>query len=196
MSLLPVVAVNKPADLAKVSNGRLGPCHLKSVYFAGINHRSIHHVAARAWEALVLACLKETGLVLSASGSPYRDVQAQTDLFLKRYVKGYNPLICTLADQRVWNGVRYFKRRGVAAVATPSTSNHGWGLAVDAAWYKQKATPSIQGIQSDTKGWEWLRANALRFGWCWETQAEPWHIRYFSGDKIPQAVLDVEAALR
>jgi hypothetical protein len=101
MSLLPVIAVKKPADLAKVSNGRLGPCHLQSVYFAGISHRSIHPLAARAWNALAATCLQATGLVLSASGSPYRDLQAQTDLFLQRYVKGYNPLICTLADQRV-----------------------------------------------------------------------------------------------
>jgi LAS superfamily LD-carboxypeptidase LdcB len=41
-------------------------------------------------------------------------------------------------------------------------------------------------------------ANAHKYGFSWEikegAQAEAWHIRYFTGDKIPQAVLDYETA--
>ena len=189
--MLPIAPVTRPVDLAKAKNGQLGPCILDSVYFAGIGHRSIHRLAARAWNALAATCHADTGLSLSASGSPYRTLQAQKDLFLKRYVKSYNPITCTLDDQRIWNGARYYKRRGVAAVATPGTSNHGWALAVDTAWWKQ----GIKSIQSDTAGWNWLLKNAGRFGWSWELQSEPWHIRYVAGDVLPAAVVEFEKSL-
>jgi LAS superfamily LD-carboxypeptidase LdcB len=177
--MLPIMFVTRPVDIAKAKNGKLDPCVLSSVYFAGIGHRSIHRLAARAWNALASACAAETGLVLSASGSPYRTYDAQVSLFEKRYVKVYNPLTCTTQDQRVWNGVRYWKRRGVAAVAVPGTSNHG-------------LTPQIRSITSDAKGWKWLEANATKYGWSWELQSEPWHIRYVAGDVLPQAVIDFE----
>lgn len=190
--MLPIMFVTRPVDIAKAKNGKLDPCVLSSVYFAGIGHRSIHRLAARAWNALASACAAETGLVLSASGSPYRTYDAQVSLFEKRYVKAYNPLTCTTQDQRVWNGVRYWKRRGVAAVAVPGTSNHGWALAVDTAWFKRELTPQIRSITSDAKGWKWLEANATKYGWSWELQSEPWHIRYVAGDVLPQAVIDFE----
>ncbi len=64
--------------------------------------------------------------------------------------------------------------RKPALAATPGTSNHGWGLAVDLV----------------TGGWEgptmrWLEANAHRFGWlhpAWArrdgSKPEPWHWEY------------------
>lgn len=190
---LPVLAVTLPSDLVGARNGELGPCHLTSVYFAGIQHRSIHPLAARAWNALAFSVHAATGAVLSASGSPYRTLQEQTDLFLKRYVKApFNPLLCTVNNSRTWNGQKYYLRRGYAPCAVPATSNHGLAIAVDTAWYKPLSTPKIQGITSDAAGWAWLQANALKFGWSWESQIEPWHIRYVCGDSIPQAVLDFE----
>ena len=39
----------------------------------------------------------------------------------------------------------------------------------------------------------WLEAYALAFGWSWElVPEEPWHLHYYTGDAIPQAVLDYE----
>jgi hypothetical protein len=163
---LPVTTVVKPADLAGQKNGELGPCSLTSIYFVGAGHASLHTLAARAWNALAVSCLKATGRKLSVTSvaDAYRSLQQQTDVFLKRYVKGpYNPLICTLSDQRVWNGVRYYKRHKVAPVATPATSNHGWGLAVDVAIYSS-STSSRVGITSDPKVWSWLQANATTVG--------------------------------
>lgn len=193
---LPVIAVTKPADLTGQKNGELGPCVLTSVYFVGVGHASLHTLSARAWNALAVACLKATGkkLSITSAADAYRSLQQQIDVFNQRYVKTYNPLTCTLDDQRVWNGVRYYKKRGVAAVAVPATSNHGWGLALDAALWSS-STNSRVGITSNSTVWAWLQANALKFGFSWESQAEPWHIRYYAGDKIPQAVLDVEKAL-
>ena len=54
-----------------------------------------------------------------------------------------------------------------APAATPGTSVHGWGLAVDID------------ILSD-KQFSWLRDNLPRFGWWWAGQAdgEPWHFEF------------------
>jgi len=40
---------------------------------------------------------------------------------------------------------------------------------------------------------DWMLQNIEKFGFSWEVQSEPWHIRYCAGDNIPQAVLDFEA---
>lgn len=193
---LPVITVVKPADLATQKNGELGPCSLTSIYFVGAGYASLHPQPARSWNALVAACLRDTGRKLSVTSvaDAYRSLQQQTDVFLRRYMTPYNPLYCTLSDSRTWNGVKYYKRYNVAPVAVPGTSNHGWGLAVDVAIWSSSLNKRV-GITSDANVWAWLQANAVKFGWSWELQSEPWHIRYYSGDSVPQAVLDVEAAL-
>jgi LAS superfamily LD-carboxypeptidase LdcB len=65
-------------------------------------------------------------------------------------------------------------------MATPATSNHGWGLAVD-----------VWGANNGRL--DWMLQNCDKYGFSWEIQSEPWHIRYVCGDKLPQAVLDYEA---
>jgi LAS superfamily LD-carboxypeptidase LdcB len=57
--------------------------------------------------------------------------------------------------------------------AVPGTSNHGWGLACDVWNVGQNGRL------------EWLLDNAKRFGFSWEVQSEPWHIRYVLGDDLP-----------
>ncbi len=71
----------------------------------------------------------------------------------------------------------YGQRPSLAAV--PGTSNHGWALAVDLCG----------GIQSfGTAEYQWMVANAGRFGWVHPTWAdpghgreEPWHWEYAGG---------------
>lgn len=65
-----------------------------------------------------------------------------------------------------------------ALAATPGTSNHGWGLAVDLV------VPG--GYDDPTYGW--LRANGARFGWVnpdWAREGgskpEPWHWEFVGG---------------
>jgi len=48
------------------------------------------------------------------------------------------------------------------------------------AWYLKKGLARL----------EWLLANAARFGFSWEVQSEPWHLRYVAGDETPKAVKD------
>lgn len=194
---LPVITVVRPVDLANQKNGELGPCSLTSIYFIGAGHASLHPAAARAWNALVAACLRDTGkkLTVTSVADAYRSLQRQIDVFLRRYVKGpYNPLICTLEHSRTWNGAKYYLRRGMAPVATPATSNHGWGLAVDVAIWSS-TTNSRVSITSNSTVWQWVQANAVKFGFSWEVQSEPWHLRYYHGDIPPAAVVAVEKAL-
>jgi hypothetical protein len=63
------------------------------------------------------------------------------------------------------------KRRKGALAATPGTSKHGWGIAVD---FDMRVTD-----------FAWLRANAARYGWvhpAWArpggSKPEPWHWEY------------------
>ena len=51
-----------------------------------------------------------------------------------------------------------YQNGGLAAV--PGTSQHGWGLAVD--------------VDTNSRGTQWLRANAARFGFA-TIPREPWH---------------------
>lgn len=103
--------------------------------------------AAGAWTEMVAAAAAD-GISLSLTDS-YRDFDAQVDV---RRRKG---------DQ--------------VATATPGTSIHGWGHAVDAN-------------VNDGKVLAWLRANAGRFGWVnpeWAQREgksfEPWHWEYQGG---------------
>jgi LAS superfamily LD-carboxypeptidase LdcB len=72
--------------------------------------------------------------------------------------------------------------------AVPGTSNHGWGLAIDLAEKVNGKAVSIS-----PRSVKWLIKHAAQYGFCAEAQSEPWHWRYFTGDKIPAAVLAFEA---
>lgn len=193
--MFPVVAVTKPADLANQQNGRLTPCVLTPVMFAGVGHASLHPLARRAWDALLIACHKETGVSLTATSvaDAYRPYGSQESLFRRRYRDSYNPLTCSTAS-KMWNGVKWWQLRGVAMAAVPGTSNHGWALAVDAAIWSGSGAP--KSITSNRVSWAWVQAHAIEFGWSWEVQSEPWHIRYYAGDNVPKRVLEIEKALQ
>jgi LAS superfamily LD-carboxypeptidase LdcB len=90
---------------------------------------------------------------------------------------------------RTFNGAKWYLHNG-APVATPGTSNHGWGLAIDAALKTQGKNGGVVSISTKPKvakrsGVQFLLAEAQTLGWSWELQSEPWHIRYVAGDKTP-----------
>ncbi|MBW3602666.1 MAG: D-alanyl-D-alanine carboxypeptidase family protein [Actinobacteria bacterium] len=69
--------------------------------------------------------------------------------------------------------------------ATPGSSNHGWGLAVDLV---------VPGGYDDPT-YRWLAANGPRFGWVnpdWAREGgskpEPWHWEFVGGRGNPDAV--------
>lgn len=187
-----------PSDLKDQRNGKLGPCSLTSVFFPAVGHLSLHPLAARAWNAAAVVCLAETGGVLSTTGT-YRSYDQQVTLFRQRYTSSFDPTVNAVPPMsRTWEGVLYFLRKGMAPAASPGTSNHGWGLAVDAAVL---TNGKIAGITTDAKVWTWAQDELETFGWSWEGAKpgqrgwEPWHWKYVAGDAVPQRVLDVEAFL-
>jgi hypothetical protein len=184
----PVAPVVMPADLAGKSNGQLPPSLLADVVGGG----KLHHLCARAWRALVADAWASVQLPLTYTyGGTYRSYAQQETLFRSRYSPSGTGGGC-----KTWNGVRWCKKSSnLATAAVPGTSNHGWGLAVDSAWDKDLSDglgPDDATAITSHPGWQWLLANAERYGFSWELQSEPWHLRYVAGDSVPQAVLDFE----
>lgn len=175
---LPIVRVALPSGLVGVSNGQLRDDQL-----VAIPGGRLFATAARAWAAMVKAAAAE-GIVLKPTSSvdTYRDLAHQTSGFQNRYVQVFDAVRCKGLDDRGnrnWKGVRWYLKKGFAAMATPGTSNHGLGLAIDVDLTDSRVLP-------------WLLANAQAFGFSWESQDEAWHIRYVAGNITPRRVLEVE----
>lgn len=190
---LPVDNLTKPGDLADTANGQLADPPLAGFALPERPTARLHHIAARAFRAFFAEVFRLYNVELSASSTVdcYRNYTVQRSTFLARYTT--TPL--EGRPTKRWNGVTYWQRPGTNIAATPGASNHGWGLAVDVA----VAVPlnggghTIVGITSRPDVLQWMLDNAARYGLSWEAQSEPWHIRYNTGDTVPQAVLDYEA---
>jgi LAS superfamily LD-carboxypeptidase LdcB len=181
---LVVDPLTKPSDLTGQANGQLSASLLVTPGFPGRASGRAHHIATLAWQALAEECQAATGrtLTVTSLADAYRSYAIQEVTFRTRYTTAVLPG----RPYKMWNGERWYQKPGTAIAATPGTSNHGWGLAFDACWWVNGATI---GITSSGAGWSWLLANAKRFGFSWEAQSEPWHIRYNPGDNVPAAVL-------
>lgn len=183
---LPVAKMVLPQDLKGCQNGKLPKSLLRPIAPSG----QMHHYAATSW-AMLRELAAEEGLDLVHVGD-YRPFEQQMALFRSR-MKPFPDAKKNVQVTRIFNGEKWFLHVG-APVATPGTSNHGWGLAIDAA-LKTKAgvvTISTKPKGAKRSGLEFLLAEAPALGWSWELQSEPWHIRYVAGDKTP-APLKVQA---
>ena len=175
---LPVAKLVLPKDLKGAQNGKLPADIMRPITPSG----KLHHLAARAWEALHDAAMQAEGtkpFKPTSSADAYRSFDQQLAGFMSRFVLKDTGTNTT----RTYEGKKWFLKKGMAPMASPGTSNHGWGLAVD-VW-------SANGARLD-----WMLQNCEKFGFSWEVQSEPWHIRYVCGDNLPQAVLDFEAKVK
>lgn len=182
-----VVPVILPRDLIGQRNGEL-ELELLDLIDGG----RVHHLAARSWRALVAeAAAHGVRLQPTSYGDTYRTLDAQTRGFLRRYTTSYVPG----ASSKVWNGQRWYLKPGNAPMATPGTSNHGLGLAVDACTVVNGTLVGLDprgGSTVAARAYQWLVGNYERFGWSHEYTnplSEPWHVRYVAGDALPAAVL-------
>lgn len=210
----PVIPVVLPHTLNGVENGKLSNEQLQRITLPGITFGGqAHPLAARAWNALVVAVVANTGQTLTCSGNPYRSYQSQLLLFLSRYepVSQAVYLATSSSKRKFWaqgvaNGYpsNYWRiKPGVAMAGVPGTSNHGLGLAFDSALF---VGGKIVGVTSNPLFWAWMSApnlappeyklgtgtNVESFGFSWEAQSEPWHLRYWAAEFIPQRVRDIE----
>lgn len=184
--VFPVKTVVLPKDLVGVENGKLPNKLLRKTKPYG----EAHWLADQAWRSMVAAAHKD-GFTLTHVGA-YRTYREQLTMFKQRYtlVKASRNISRSFKN-KVW-----WLKDGVAPSSSPGQSNHGWGLAYDAAVQVGKQvlpiTSDPDGRGSIKSGLAWLLLNADKFGFSWEVrdgaQAEAWHIRYYCGDTVPEAV--------
>jgi hypothetical protein len=122
-----------PAELLRYGNGRVPAEALSPI---GIGSHRLWAPAARAFQAM-RADAAAAGVEIGITDS-YRDYDTQVSLARRKGL---------------------YSQGGLAA--TPGTSNHGWGMAVD--------------LDLDSKAQAWMRENGWRYGFVEDTPREPWH---------------------
>jgi hypothetical protein len=123
-----------PPELTAFGNGKIPATALLPI---GQGSHRLYAPAAASWRNMV-AEARASGIDLRLTDS-YRSHDNQVDLARRKGL---------------------YKDGGLAAV--PGTSNHGWGLAVDA-----------DVTNAATR--DWLKTNGPRFGWVEAVPREPWH---------------------
>lgn len=184
----PVKPLVRPACLRGSTNGLLPVGILvETPGLAGGPVVRLVEPAARAWRAMAAEAVS-VGVILKATSlsDSYRPYAVQERIFRQRYTTQYLPK----RPYKIWDGRRWYQKPNTAMAAVPGQSNHGWALAVDTGT-ERDGDPGTESLNDATIAW--LRANADRFGFSWEVQTEPWHLRYYRGDNIPSAVLAYEA---
>jgi hypothetical protein len=127
-------AMPVPDALQQIGNGRIPS---DALFQIGQGSHRLYAPAAASWKNMVAAASAD-GIDLRLTDS-YRSYDEQVDLAQRKGL---------------------YSEGGLAA--TPGTSNHGWGLAVDAD-------------VNDPATREWLQVNGPRFGWVEAVPREPWH---------------------
>jgi peptidoglycan hydrolase-like protein with peptidoglycan-binding domain len=167
---LPVSKAAIPSWAKDLGNGQIPLDRMIKV--APIGSGYLVPEAAAAWRNLQNAAAA-AGFTLTMTGA-YRTYEGQKALFQDRYVTSD-----TGRSSKVWNNTRYWLKRGMAMAAVPGTSNHGWGCAVDTALDGYgNAARSV-----DWRFLSWALDRAAVFGWSWEVQSEPWHVRLVSFER-------------
>ncbi len=129
--------------------------------------------AVEPWRAFQAAA-GQAGFTLTMTNA-YRNYDQQVNLFQSCYTTVANG-----QKFKDWNGVRYWQKPKFPVIARPGTSNHGWGVGIDMAldFYDRRA----RSVGSEPAFMIWAVANARQFGWSWEVQTEPWHVRLVEYD--------------
>jgi hypothetical protein len=166
---LPIIPVTLCSCLKNAKPGKLPEKLLRKIEGKG----KLHHCAADAYEAMDAAANAE-GIDLSPTSpaDTYRTLAVQEYGFFQRYttnvIAGQKP--------RIYQGKAWYLKKGMAMLAVPGTSKHNLGIAIDIA--------NANGARL-----EWLKKNAVSFGFSWEVvPQEPWHLRFVAGSKTPERV--------
>jgi zinc D-Ala-D-Ala carboxypeptidase len=129
-------SIQVPLNLQVYGNGRIPADALTSI---GIGSHRLWGPAATAFQAMTYDASRE-GISIGVTDS-YRGYDDQVDLAQRKGL---------------------YSQGGLGA--TPGTSPHGWGMALD--------------LDVDSRGQAWLRANAGRYGFVEAVPREPWHWEY------------------
>ena len=184
MTTYPVLPIIMPTDLIGQQNGYLTANILRTIQKPS---GQLEKHAATAWNCLQLAAYFNA-LTLNQVGA-YRNYAQQLALFNARYLTtdmGRKPQVT-----RVWQGKKYYLKPGMSPCATPGNSDHGWGLAIDAANCSM-GSPLLAWLLGDG----FMTCQALLYGFTWAVadpknpNFEPWHLQYVTGDTWTPAVLE------
>jgi zinc D-Ala-D-Ala carboxypeptidase len=129
-------SIQVPLNLQVYGNGRIPPDALHSI---GVGSHRLWGPAATAFQAMAYDAARD-GVTIGVTDS-YRGYDDQVDLAQRKGL---------------------YSQGGLGA--TPGTSPHGWGMALD--------------LDVDAQGQAWLRANAGRYGFVEAVPREPWHWEY------------------
>lgn len=169
-SAFPIIKIKLPADLSGIKQGFLPADLLKEIKPYGL----LHWRAVEAWEPMRQKALDD-GIGFfkpTSTADTYRSYKSQETAFRQRYQ--LEPI--SGQSTRTFEGKKWYLKKGFAPLASPGTSNHNWGLAVD-----------VHSANGDRL--KWMQQNIVQFGWSWEVMpAEPWHIRLVTGDKPTELV--------
>ena len=147
-------------------NGQLPASDLG--YISGVGARVLLPLVTQT-NALRAAFAKRFEKALTITDA-YRPYSVQETIFRQRYTTNYSA--SAKLDRRWWLNQYWWRKAGFASAATPGTSNHGWGRALDFG-------AGVNALNSNEQ--KWMVANAPRFGWVWPSWArvhpylEPWH---------------------
>ena len=182
MTTYPVLPIIMPTKLKGFTNGELPDTLLRPVKGGG----KLEAHAATAWSAMQLTAYFD-GIDLSKHVGAYRPLTAQKALFAQRYSTTQTGRVPQVT--RTMGGKTWYLKKGMAPAGTPGTSNHGFGVAIDVA---SASGDRLKWLLGDG----FLTCNALKFGFSWQVSDskdknfEAWHLQYFAGDKLPQAVIE------
>ena len=138
-------------------------------------------VAARAWVAMSTAARAAGHDIYPTDrgAGTYRNFNTQVVGFKNHFTLD----VLQGRPTKQFEGKTWFLKPDQVQAATPGTSNHGLGLAIDVAFLE--ALPRASDKRSI-----WVLDNYERFGFSHEfhNKSDPRHIRYTEGDNIPDAV--------
>lgn len=199
----PTRSMRYPSDYNPKNNGILFLLSWVNVYLPGIGLGQMHPNAARHFRCMQFVLWGQTGgtnggkqLTATSAADVFRSRDVQTTVWYQRYTRIYN-VILTTTNSKIWQGVKWWLKRGMAQAATPGSSNHGNLLAIDAAVWTQLANGQFKAlaVANDPIVWGWLFKNAPRYGFYWNVPSESWHLEFVMGDEVTQACLDAEAMI-
>lgn len=155
-----------------MSNGNIPDSQLVKLSTVG----RLTKPAAKSYERMRIVALKVYKVDLRPTGEwdAYRERAVQEKVFFERYTTtNLNPRNNTWGNGgiKTYNGKTYYKRPNVAVAATPGTSNHGWGIAVDFRNAGNTGGPEYKFLKKYGKRFGWDNVEGSRIG-------EPWHWVY------------------
>lgn len=127
--------------------------------------------AARQWDALAYSVRNRYGWLPQLTDS-YRPYSVQERIFLQRYDHQYRSGL-TLRNGGIkhWRDRTWYKKPGFAVAATPGTSNHGKGEAVDVTGLGWFGSTKYNQLASLAGQFGFSNANGRQIN-------EPWHWEY------------------